>query len=130
MEKTYITHYYYPGTDPWKNIMNLPEEEAFRLAGELADAHPDTTSFGRFADFDNYYPARKKADEFVRTDGLRRLPYLRSLCIQPPVTDVFCDRIRKQEHILLHDTDVLRKDTILICLISRPSIRIVPSSTS
>ena len=32
MDKLYITHYYYPGTDPWKNIMNLPEDEAFRMA--------------------------------------------------------------------------------------------------
>ena len=66
MDKLYITHYFYPGTDPWKNIMLLPEEEAFRKAEELANAHPDTTSFGRFADFVNYYPARKKADAFVR----------------------------------------------------------------
>ena len=49
MDKLFITHYFYPGTDPWKNIMLLPEEEAFRKAKELADAHPDTTSFGRFA---------------------------------------------------------------------------------
>ncbi|MBO4927391.1 MAG: hypothetical protein J5379_03970 [Clostridiales bacterium] len=66
MDKLYITHYYFPGTEPWKNIMLLPEEEAFRKAEELANAHPDTTSFGRFADFENYYPARKKADMFVR----------------------------------------------------------------
>ena len=65
MDRLYITHYYYPGTDPWKNIMLLPEDEAFRVAGELAAAHPETTSFGRFADFRNYYPARKKADEYV-----------------------------------------------------------------
>ena len=66
MDKLLITHYYYPGTDPWKNIMLLPEEEAFRVAGELAAAHPETTSFYRFADFRNYYPARKRADEYVR----------------------------------------------------------------
>lgn len=66
MEKLYITHYYFPGTDPWKNIMNLPEEEAFKVAAELASEHPDTTSFGRFADFENYYPNRKRADEYVR----------------------------------------------------------------
>ena len=71
MEKLYITHYYYPGTDPWKNIMDLPEEEAFRMAGILAKEHPDTTSFGRFADFENYYPARKKADAFVRESFIR-----------------------------------------------------------
>ena len=39
-----IIHYYYPGTDPWKNIMALPEEEAFRIAAKLAAEHPDTTS--------------------------------------------------------------------------------------
>ena len=33
MERLYITHYYYPGTDPWKNIMLLPEDGAFRVAG-------------------------------------------------------------------------------------------------
>ena len=66
MKKLYICHYYYLGTDPWKNIMNLSEDEAFRVAERLADAHPNTTCFGRFADFENYYPARKKADAFVR----------------------------------------------------------------
>ncbi|MBR6443743.1 MAG: hypothetical protein IKS46_08655 [Clostridia bacterium] len=71
MDKLFITHYYYPGTDPWKNIMNLPEEEAFRTAGELAAAHPDTTSFYRFADFRNYYPRRKKADSYMRDAFIR-----------------------------------------------------------
>ena len=65
-EPILITHYFFPGTDPWKNIMNLPEKEAFRVAAELAEEHPDTTSFGRFADFVNYYPNRKRADEYVR----------------------------------------------------------------
>ncbi len=71
MDKLFITHYFFPGTDPWKNIMNLPEEEAFRVAAELAEKHPDTTSFGRFADFVNYYPARKRADEFVREEFVK-----------------------------------------------------------
>ena len=71
MEKIFITHYYFPGTDPWKNIMNLPEEEAFRVAAELAALHPDTTSFYRFADFRNYYPNRKRADEYVREAFIR-----------------------------------------------------------
>ena len=35
--------------------MNLPEEEAFRVAAELAASHPETTSFYRFADFRNYF---------------------------------------------------------------------------
>ena len=71
MDKLFITHYYYPGTDPWKNIMNLPEEEAFAMAANLAATHPDITSFGRFADFENYYPNRKKADEYVRDIFIR-----------------------------------------------------------
>ena len=66
MDKLFITHYFYPGTDPWKNIMNLPEQEAFRTAAELAASHLDTTSFYRFADFKNYYPNRKRADKYVR----------------------------------------------------------------
>lgn len=70
-DKLYIVHYYYPGTDPWKNVMNLPEKEAFRIAAELAGRYPDTTSFGRFADFENYYPQRKKADEYVREAFIR-----------------------------------------------------------
>ncbi len=37
--KLYITHYFYPGTDPWKNIMLLSEEEAFQKAEELAKLH-------------------------------------------------------------------------------------------
>ncbi len=66
LQELFITHYYYPGTEPLGNIMLLPEEEAFRLAAALAAAHPETTSFYRFADFVNYYPRRKAADEAVR----------------------------------------------------------------
>ena len=46
--------------------MHLPEQEAFAVAEKLAASHPDTTSFYRFADFVNYYPLRRKADEYVR----------------------------------------------------------------
>ena len=35
-------------------------------AAELASAHEGMTSFGRFADFRNYYPPRKAADKWVR----------------------------------------------------------------
>ena len=45
--------------------MLLPEDEAFRTAEALAKAHPDTTSFYRFADFANYYPGRKAADAYM-----------------------------------------------------------------
>ena len=46
--------------------MLLPEKEAFQKASELASAHEGMTSYGRFADFENYYPLRKAADERVR----------------------------------------------------------------
>ena len=80
MEELFLTHYYFPGTDPWKNIMLLPEAEAFRVAEELAAQHPDTTSFGRFSDFVNYYPLRDEADRYVREcfiqlGGRPRLPH-------------------------------------------------------
>ncbi len=61
-----LTHYYYPGTVPLGNLLLLPKEEAFRTAKELADAHPNTQSFYRFADFENYYPRRMAADAYVR----------------------------------------------------------------
>ena len=66
MSSLYITHYYVKGTDPWKNIMLLPEEAAFQKAAELASAHKGMTSYGRFADFINYYPLRKAADKLLR----------------------------------------------------------------
>ena len=66
LDELTLVHYYYPGTDPMGNIMLLPEEEAFRVAAALAEAHPETMSFYRFADFTNYYPRRKQADEAAR----------------------------------------------------------------
>jgi len=71
MSSLYITHYYVQGTDPWKNIMLLSEEAAFRKAAELASAHQGMTSYGRFADFKNYYPLRKAADRLVREQFIR-----------------------------------------------------------
>ena len=41
------------------------------MAAALAAAHPETTSFYRFADFRNYYPRRKRADEYVREAFIR-----------------------------------------------------------
>ncbi|MBP5725935.1 MAG: hypothetical protein J6Y48_02555, partial [Clostridia bacterium] len=60
--------------------MLLPKEEAFRVAAELAAQHPDTASFGRFADFVNYYPLRDEADRcvreaFIQLGGKPKLPH-------------------------------------------------------
>lgn len=58
-----LVNYSYPGCVPLRNIMRLPKDQAFQLAGKLAEEHPETTAFYRFADFENYYALRKAQDE-------------------------------------------------------------------
>ena len=60
-------NYCHPDCTPMLNIMRLPEAEAFRLAARFAKNHPDTTAFGRFADFDNYYALRESQDQYLHT---------------------------------------------------------------
>ncbi|MDE6839118.1 MAG: hypothetical protein K2P33_12095 [Acutalibacter sp.] len=57
-----LVNYCHPGCVPLKNIMRLPEAQAFQLAQRLAEEHPETTAFYRFADFANYYALRKAQD--------------------------------------------------------------------
>lgn len=69
-----IVHYCHRNCEPLKNIMRLPREEAFALAKELARRNPGETAFGRFADFEYYYPERLEVDRrlyerFVRLGG-------------------------------------------------------------
>jgi len=61
-EELVLVNYCYADCVPMMNIMRLPEEDAFRLARELAEKHPDTTAFYRFADFEHYYRLRKNQD--------------------------------------------------------------------
>lgn len=65
METLWLTCYCHADCQPLKNIMRLPEKEAFALAKQLAQAHPGTTAFYRFADFENYYPRRMKTDRLL-----------------------------------------------------------------
>ncbi len=60
-----LVNYCYPDCTPLMNIMRLSETEAFQLAHKLAENHPDTTAFYRFADFSNYYALRKAQDEYL-----------------------------------------------------------------
>lgn len=60
-----LVNYCYPDCTPLMNIMRLPETDAFQLAQKLAEKHPDTTAFYRFADFNNYYALRKKQDDYL-----------------------------------------------------------------
>ena len=60
-----LVHYCHPDCEPLKNIMRLPREEAFAMARQMAEAHPETTAFYRFADFDNYYALRESQDRYL-----------------------------------------------------------------
>lgn len=62
-----LVNYCHPDCTPLMNIMRLPKSDAFQLARELAEKHPDTTAFYRFADFENYYSLRKAQDAYLHT---------------------------------------------------------------
>lgn len=64
-KKLMLVNYSHADCTPLKNIMRLPEQEAFRLARTLAAAHPGESSFWRFSDFENYYALRKRQDAFL-----------------------------------------------------------------
>lgn len=65
IDELHIVNYCHPNCKPFFNICRLPKEEAFSLAYKIAADNPDTTAFGRFADFTNYYPRRIKTDEYL-----------------------------------------------------------------
>lgn len=65
-----LVNYCHPDCEPMQNIVRLPKAEAFALAKRMAEAHPDTTSFGRFADFDNYYALRMTQDAYLHQSFL------------------------------------------------------------
>lgn len=60
-----LVNYCHPDCVPMMNIMRLPKAEAFELARKLAEAHPNTTAFYRFADFDNCYALRAVQDDYL-----------------------------------------------------------------
>lgn len=60
-----LVNYCHPDCIPLLNIMRLPKAEAFLLAQKLAEEHPNTTAFYRFADFENYYELRKAQDSYL-----------------------------------------------------------------
>lgn len=60
-----IVNYCHPDCTPLQNIMRLPKAQAFALARQMAERNKNTTAFYRFADFENYYPARLKTDELL-----------------------------------------------------------------
>ncbi len=72
IDEIYIINYCHPNCTPLKNIVRLPEEEAFALAKQMSECNVATTAFWRFADFENYYPRRIKADEYLY-DSFKKL---------------------------------------------------------
>lgn len=65
IDKMMLVNYCHPDCEPLKNIMRQSKEEAFKMAKELADAHPETTAFYRFSDFENYYRLRESQDKYL-----------------------------------------------------------------
>ena len=63
----YIVNYCHPNCRPFQNIMRLPKEQAFKKAKELAENNAEAQAFYRFADFENYYPRRLKADDIIHS---------------------------------------------------------------
>jgi hypothetical protein len=64
LKDLYIVNYCSEGCTPLKSITRMPEHEAYAMASELA-ASFQGTAFGRFADFENYYPRRIKAEKWL-----------------------------------------------------------------
>lgn len=65
IEQLTLVNYSHPDCTPLLNIMRLPKTDAFLLAKKMADAHPETTAFYRFADFENYYALREAQDAYL-----------------------------------------------------------------
>jgi len=65
VDELVLVHYCHPNCAPFQNICRLPKEDAFALAHKMAADNPDTITFYRFADFENYYPRRIKTDEYL-----------------------------------------------------------------
>lgn len=70
LEKLMLVNYCHPDCVPLKNIMRQTKEKAFRMAKEMSDAHPETTAFYRFGDFENYYNLRETQDKYLYNEFL------------------------------------------------------------
>lgn len=65
LEKMMLVNYCHPDCIPLMNIMRQTKEKAFKMAKDFADAHPETTAFYRFGDFENYYNLRESQDKYL-----------------------------------------------------------------
>jgi len=58
-----IVHYCHSVCMPLQSITELPEIEAYKIAGKLG--LNNATAFGRFKDFKNYYPRRMETEKWL-----------------------------------------------------------------
>lgn len=65
LENLNIVNYCHSSCVPLKNIMRLSEKRAYDLAYEMANNNENSKAFGRFADFQKYYPERMKTDKLL-----------------------------------------------------------------
>lgn len=64
MHDIYIANYCNSNCSPLNSITRLSQSDAFTKAKELSNKYSGT-AFGRFADFENYYPRRIQTEEWV-----------------------------------------------------------------
>lgn len=68
INKLMLVNYCHPDCIPLMNIMRQSKEDAFKTAKAFADAHPETTAFYRFSDFENYYKLREAQDKYLHDE--------------------------------------------------------------
>ena len=73
----YLTHYYKLGTEPFRSLSALPDQEAIHIMKELYD---DTPLWSRFKDPVQYLRNRRQTeqwvrDEFIAKGGRPQAPY-------------------------------------------------------
>lgn len=115
-EELQLVNYCYPGCIPMLNIMRLGRDEAFELAARMAEEHPETTAFYRFADFQNYYALREAQDTFLyrrftEKGGKPRTEHPLSFVIDGSdyLKDWFGNGLESQNNIIRTDSSLLEK---------------------
>jgi hypothetical protein len=78
----YLTYYYKRGTEPFRSLSALSDEEAIKIMGELCD---DTPFGRRFKDPVQYMRNRKQAEQWVREEFITKGGQPRSIYPIPMV---------------------------------------------
>jgi hypothetical protein len=71
VDDLYLTNYRETGGLPLRNIMRLPKEEAYKIAGELSEkTSARNNRYGTY--FDTYYKKRLRAEEWLYHEFIRQ----------------------------------------------------------